>query len=639
MINSNILMILAGLIGFLAVTAQTLLARELLNVFSGNELTYGLTIFFWLLFYALGSAGLGWVTDKLKHKTFLFFVLLAAALLLIPLDIILIRNLRALFNIPSGLIIQPALIVLFMIISLAPFTILSGFLFALASKLINNIRRVYIAEAIGALLGGLLCTFIIFNLGLFPNDSPYGRITASQTDGYLNFYENGGFLFSTADRLGAEEVTHLALLQHADPKTVLLLGGGLGGVLGELVKYPLTRIDYVELDSKLIEKAGNLIPKDPRLNVFRQDGAAFTAKTPRQYDLIIINLPPPATANLNRFYTLEFFELCRTKLSAGGVLALHQETSESYLGKELILLNRSVNKTLAETFKHTLVIPGIYNYFYGSDSTLTNSWKILAARWRARKIRTQYFNAEALYYILWSNKLDFMREAIKSDERTPVNTTFKPVAYYYQLLLWSSYFQFPLAGLTAIDPWLIIAAILLLSLFSRLLLKQTVRLPIIIACLGFIGMSVQMIIIYTFQSLYGYLYQQIGLLTAVFMAGLAAGAVMAGKIGSPDKGLRLNVLAMTLYLASLTIGLKYIPLYLASFLAALPVGLAFTLVLKLMKEAAPKRGKLAGLLYGADLFGSSLAAIVTTIILIPTVGLSGVLLFITIFALAALLLI
>jgi spermidine synthase len=395
----------------------------------------------------------------------------------------------------------------------------------------------------------------------------------------------------------------------------------------------LDKIDYVELDYKLVELAKDLIPDDRRISLFKQDGVAFINQAPQNYDAIIINLPSPSTANLNRFYTLEFFEKCKKRLAMNrngswlaqnGILTFHLETSESYMGRELKRLNQSIYKTFAQAFKNTLVIPGNYNYFFGSDGKLTDDRADLIHRWRSRNIKTTYFRTDTLYYILWPDKLDYVRKAVQFDQNTRTNTELRPVSYLYQLMLWSSHFNSPLVGifLSAGNINFVPALIFVLSLLIalRLFSKPGTRLPIVIALLGFAGMATQMIIIYTFQSLHGYLYQNIGLLTAIFMAGLAIGATLAGRVSDEGKSLRIIIVIFALYLLFLLIGLKSMPLYLASFLTALPVGAAFPLAVKIQGEQKTGIGKLAGILYGADLSGSAFAAILASIFFIPVYG-------------------
>jgi spermidine synthase len=90
---------------------------------------------------------------------------------------------------------------------------------------------------------------------VYERDSPYGNIAVSRLLGQYTVLANG-VPYVTApfpDILTVEEVVHLPLLFHPDPRRVLLIGAGLGGVSSELLKYPVECVDYAELDPALIE--------------------------------------------------------------------------------------------------------------------------------------------------------------------------------------------------------------------------------------------------------------------------------------------------------------------------------------------------------------------------------------------------
>ncbi|MDD5593803.1 MAG: hypothetical protein PHG97_03570, partial [Candidatus Margulisbacteria bacterium] len=454
----------------------------------------------------------------------------------------------------------------------------------------------------------------------------YGRITVIKSDGAETFFENGELLFSSADVLAAEEIAHLSLLPHSAPKKILLIGGGLGGVLKELLKYPSAGIDYVEPDYKLIELAHGLLPADPRIKVYERDGLDFISRTKTSYDVIMINLPSPLSANLNRFFTFEFFRLCHARLAAGGLVTFHLETSESYLGRESKLLNRSINKTLAGVFKFVTVVPGNYNYYFGSDRPID----LAARQWAAKRIATKYFRTDTLRYILWPDKMNYVRRAVSFEASTPVNAQLRPISYYLGLLIWLDRFSPELKNLFkgALD-WpaaYVLAAFVLFFLLLKFISwrNKEWRPALIVFLLGFCGLTEQLIIIYTYQSLHGNIYQVIGLLTALFMAGLAAGnyAIIRLNRLEPDFALKLATLALLVLLAALFPLLAIFPLPLGSFLIALPIGAVFSLAVNLQSGGKIGAGRLAGRLYGADLLGGALGALLTTIFLIPVFGLA-----------------
>ena len=691
-----------SLIGAAAVTSQILLVREIVNLFSGNELLYGLTIFLWLILYSAGSGLLGRLGHKIKNRLFAFIFLQSTIILLLPIEIFLARIAKDIFGIPFGMLVDlwTSAFIIFML--LAPITLILGFQFALGSLLLTDFLRkdaaqiiqVYIFESVGSILGGLILAYIlIFFLNAFQiaailaalislsfallgrtlsrknilffgsallllaltifvsapyldhystqkslkdyrlieaADSPYGRIIISEYQGSYNFYENGGLLFATADELDNEETAHLSLLLHPDPRNILLIGGAVTGITQEILKYPIQGLDCVELDYKLIELAKKIVRIDPAVNILTVDGVKYVSETDKKYDIILINLPDPTTALINRFYTLEFFKMCKEKLVKGGILTFNLETSGSYLGRELKLLNRSIYKTVARAFKYTSVIPGNYNYFFASDSELNDVRAELLKRWEKRNIRTNFFRSDSLYFILWPDKVGYVREAVKYDDATPLNTEFNPISYFYGLLIWASYFYSPLKDIfyallnVKFPALLLILTAIVISIKLISLKIRRLILPAIISLLGFAGMCVQIIIIYAFQSLYGYVYQTIGLLTTLFMAGLAAGSFLVyanyPKFQNPLKNLKDVIWLLLLNIAMIFMLLKSFPLPLASFLVALPIGAAFPLAVKIHEKYRSEIGSLAGILYGSDLLGGALAAIVTTIVFIPLFG-------------------
>src|SRR5208337_2967291 len=146
-------------------------------------------------------------------------------------------------------------------------------------------------------------------------NSVYGNLAVVQTEGTRSLFENGLAAFHVPDPAAAEEAVHFALLQHPVPKSLLLIGGGVNGSLSQALQHPsLERIDYVELDPAVLDLAQvhfsatwTAPSTDPRVHVHNTDGRLFLRTTDRKFDVIIVNLPDPQTAQLNRFYTLEFF--------------------------------------------------------------------------------------------------------------------------------------------------------------------------------------------------------------------------------------------------------------------------------------------------------------------------------------------
>jgi len=196
-------------------------------------------------------------------------------------------------------------------------------------------------------------------------NSVYGNLVVARTEDSASLYENGLVLFDAPNREAAEEAVHFALLEHPEPRSLLLIGGGANGSLAQALQHPsLERLDYVELDPAIAELAARYFPRewapaltDRRVHVHASDGRLFLKSAGATFDVVIVNLPDPDTAQLNRFYTLEFFREARRSLRPGGILSLHVGASENYISPPAAEFLRCIYKTLREAFPEVVAIP------------------------------------------------------------------------------------------------------------------------------------------------------------------------------------------------------------------------------------------------------------------------------------------
>jgi len=161
-------------------------------------------------------------------------------------------------------------------------------------------------------------------------DTPYNNLAISESEGQFNFYQNGTPLFSTGDMISNEENVHYAMLQHHNPKNVLLLSGGISGTIDEILKYNITSIDYVEADPGLIylgNKYLKNLQKNKNVNIINQDARLFLKDYEKKYDVVLINLPDPSNTFLNRYYTIEFIEELKQRLTRSSVISINLSAS------------------------------------------------------------------------------------------------------------------------------------------------------------------------------------------------------------------------------------------------------------------------------------------------------------------------
>ncbi|NIN65675.1 MAG: spermine synthase, partial [Anaerolineae bacterium] len=238
------------------------------------------------------------------------------------------------------------------------------------------------------------------------------NVAVIQREGQYTFYADGIPILTAPvpDLTLSEEIVHLPMLFVPQPQRALVLSGGVGGVLNELARYPLKRIDYAELDPLLIQAVSDFPTpltqaelSDPRVVVEHVDGRLLvrgkmreTPFLPRErYDLVVLNLPYPSTLQLNRFYTLEFFHMLRELLAEEGILVIGCPGTLTYMSDELRHLNTMAYHTLQEAFPYVRPIPGDVTLWLASpsDELVEASVEELVARWEARPLETQLITA------------------------------------------------------------------------------------------------------------------------------------------------------------------------------------------------------------------------------------------------------
>ena len=456
-------------------------------------------------------------------------------------------------------------------------------------------------------------------------NSVYGNLAVVRTDGVSSLYENGLDLFNVPDPAAAEEAVHYALLEHPWPRSLLLIGGGVNGSLAEALKHAsLERIDYVELDPAILDLFP--IESDPRVRVHVTDGRLFLKTTASTFDVIIVNLPDPQTAQLNRFYTLEFFREAARKLSGSGVLALRLSASEDYISPELAAFLRSIYKTLRAVFPEVTAIPGENVLFFGAKrpGVLAAGSEELLARLRARRLETSYVREYYIPFRMTPDRMADLDRQIEPRPLTPVNRDFAPVAYYFDVALWSSRFNHGYLDLframAGVDfRWLAggLGALLLVLVAKKR--RARTAAACCTAAMGFTLIGLEMLLLLGFQAIYGYVYQQLAVIIAAFMAGMALGSWLALRAAA-RRGIRT--------LVYLQVGAAIAPLLLCAVFeavtpAAFPVlallcgmlgGYEFPVASRIFCARNP------GTLYALDLAGACVGAVLFSVYLIPVFG-------------------
>ncbi len=674
-------------LGFSAILSQIILLREFLIIYNGNELICGLILANWMILTGTG-AYLGKITKNIGYsKNFIFYALILLGLIP-PVSIFLLNNLKNIIFEP-GISIGLFQILFSSFVLLLPFCILSGYLFTyLATKLstelkANLIEKAYAFESIGSIIGGgifsfllvyFLTTYQVLGILLFINivvvlalavktrlnaykvlllivslsfivlvfasdfdsfskkalfknqdliflkDTPYGNLSITKTGDQKNFYENNVLLFTTHNVIENEEAVHYAMVQHPDPKNVLLISGGISGITDEILKYDVSKIDYVELNPWIF-KLGKKYTKsleDKRINTIEKDARLFLKKTSDKYDIVLINLPEPSTAQINRFYTIEFLKELKKRLNNNAIISLSLPSTVNYISKEALMVNSVIYNTLKKAFKKVLIIPGEKNFFIISDSSLDlNIVKLI----EDKGIDNLYVNQYYLDDELLKQRSNYILSNISHDVN--INKDFRPVSYFNQLVYWISQFNID------IKIVFIIALIVLSGLIVFLTKLKPVNLGLFTA--GFTASSIEVILIIAFQIIYGYVYQTLGIIITIFMAGLSLGALSRNKIYPQPKPNHYIILQFSMAVYSVILpfivifadslstisNLVHIIFFLLTIIVSFIVGLMFSVATHLQKDDI---STITAKVYSVDLIGSALGALIVSVILIPLAG-------------------
>jgi len=196
--------------------------------------------------------------------------------------------------------------------------------------------------------------------------SRYGTISAAKREDQYSFFQSGNLVFSSAgpevpspamEEQEAIEFAHFSMVQHPKPKRVLLIGGGMRGTAREIAAHPVEQVDYLELDPVLTDTARPYLHEStikaidgPRVTLIHTDGRLFLKQTDNTYDMILIDVPDPATAVLNRYYTEEFFREARSRMNPGGVFVTGVQSTADMRGEAIANRNTTIYHTLKRVF-------------------------------------------------------------------------------------------------------------------------------------------------------------------------------------------------------------------------------------------------------------------------------------------------
>lgn len=289
---------------------------------------------------------------------------------------------------------------------------------------------------------------------VFEEQSRYQKIVLTQYKNDYWLYLNSHLQFSTFDEwLYHEPLVHpvMQLATHSETQNnteyrkegkidVLILGGGDGCAAREVLKYEnINSITLVDLDpamtklgkeNPIIKKVNKNSLNNERVKVYNNDAFTFLADSMAFYDVMIVDFPDPKTIEVNRLYTLEFYQLCYQHLRPQGIIVT-QAGSPYYAAKAFDCIDKTMQAAGFETLPmHNQVLTmGEWGWVVGNKVLKSNELKKAMQNLQINNIDTKWLNHDAMLQITsfgkkWKNKDN-------SNDELEINTIHNPVLYRY----------------------------------------------------------------------------------------------------------------------------------------------------------------------------------------------------------------
>jgi spermidine synthase len=509
-------------------------------------------------------------------------------------------------------------------------------------------------------------------------ESKYQNLALGRRAGQFSLYCDGHVTADFPDPYTFAPLAHFWMCQHPAPRQVLVLGGGTEGLLSEILRHPVGHVDCVEPDPRQIELVKPYLPaadraalSDPRVAVHAVDARHYVKMQRARFDLVLARLPEPTSALRARFYTDEFYAELRRAMTPQAVLCLTAAAAPT----ELSALTREylgcLRETLGRHFPELIIGWGDPAQVLAATAPglLTTDPAEMGARYARRGVNSPMFDPAWFAGATdWLEPGKLARRAADLDAAggVPISSDLRPSIYLQRLALWEaaagagSGRRNSVSSRSWFDKWwapgviarlrsvrLVNVGGVLAALGGLVVVAGRLRrrardgwaagaIGLSVASTGFATMSLSILWLFAFQNLYGYVYQRIGWIIAMFMAGLVLGCTGAsrsrkafwGRLIGIDSLLALLAAAVPFVWRALAAlqngprGFTVVEVCISAVVIATGLlgGAAFTLAGRLQLEFSRGAGPAAGTVVSADHAGACLGALLCGLLLVPVFG-------------------
>ncbi len=251
---------------------------------------------------------------------------------------------------------------------------------------------------------GIVRTGFRLEKKLFKGKSPFQTVEVVETKGHGKLLLIDGMtMVSERDEFVYHEmIAHPALFLHPKPRRVLVIGGGDGGTVREVLRHEsVERCFLVEIDDLVVSASRRFIPQtagalsDPRARVMIQDGVKFVAETKERFDVVIVDSTEPF-GPAKELFGSAFYKNVRRILTEDGIV-VSQAGSPFYEIKtitNLLKIMRPIFPVVEVSLFNNLTYPGGLWAFTFATKGLHPVRNFKRARVLASKVAFRWYNAE-----------------------------------------------------------------------------------------------------------------------------------------------------------------------------------------------------------------------------------------------------
>ncbi len=226
---------------------------------------------------------------------------------------------------------------------------------------------------------------------VYSTTTPYQRLVVTRWKDDLRLYINGNLQFSSRDEYRYHEaLVHPALQSMPWARRVLVLGGGDGLAVREILRYPhITHVTVVDLDPAMtgafttrpeLVKLNHGALSDKRVTVVNTDAAVWLQKTDQMFDAAIVDFPDPSSFSLGKLYSVPFYGMLKKHVAARGLVVV-QSTSPFFAPNAYWTIDATLKEVGMRTWPYHAYVPsfGEWGFILASaegEFTPPNSYQL-----------------------------------------------------------------------------------------------------------------------------------------------------------------------------------------------------------------------------------------------------------------------